>query len=411
MTITERRRRTPAGVLGDVMLWVASIAGAICIIVVILAFGFHISLIMFKTGSMSPTIPTGSLAVVHQIPASDIHVGDVVTVDRPGLLPVTHRVTSVEGSGPTRTITLRGDANPTDDIAPYVVSSVRIVWWSIPGWARIVVWFSDPFVLGGLTLGATALVTWAFWPRDPDRGRRRAPRGSRRAPRRPLGGKGVTAATGASVLAIALALTAAVPPQAAQAADVETVTSSAYLTLTSIGDPVLMSSMTAFSPVPWQVGVQAHPPQTGVVHIGVAANGTPPAVGEFTLEVQACPTRWVAGACATTPDEWLPTTDLATAVIPTDPIGAHELGSMGSADQRWLMLMVTMTSPAAAVFAQLRLWAWGADTALSTTPGSLAVTGTSGWFSPAMLAFGSVAAGLLLAAVSRRRLYEKADRG
>src|SRR5580692_2688514 len=99
MTIAERRRRTPAGVLGDVMLWVASIAGAICIIVVILAFGFHISLIMFKTGSMSPTIPTGSLAVVHQIPASDIHVGDVVTVDRPGLLPVTHRVTSVEGSG------------------------------------------------------------------------------------------------------------------------------------------------------------------------------------------------------------------------------------------------------------------------------------------------------------------------
>jgi hypothetical protein len=148
-----------------------------------------------------------------------------------------------------------------------------------------------------------------------------------------------------------------------------------------------------------------------VVHIGVAANGTPPAVGEFTLEVQACPTRWVAGACATTPDEWLPTTDLATAVIPTDPIGAHELGSMGSAEQRWLMLMVTMTSPGAAAFAELRLWAWGADTALSTTPGSLAVTGTSGWFSPAMLAFGSVAAGLLLAALSRRRLYEKVDRG
>ena len=404
MTIAERRRRTPAGVLGDVMLWVASIAGAICIVVVILALGFHISLIMFKTGSMTPTIPTGSLAVVHEIPAADIHVGDVVTVDRPGQLPVTHRVTSVAGSGATRTITLRGDANPTDDIAPYVVSTVRIVWWSIPGWARVVVWFSDPYVLGGLTLGATALVTWAFWPRDPDRGRRRAPRRARRR-------KGVTVATGASVLAIALALGAAVPPQAAQAADVETVTSSADLTLTSIGDPVLMSSMAAFSPVPWQVGVQAHPPETGVVHIGVAANGTPPAVGEFTLEVQACPTRWVVGACATAPVEWMPTTDLATAVIPTDPIGAHELGSMDSADQRWLMMIVTMTSPGAAVFAQLRLWAWGADSALSTTPRSLAVTGTSGWFSPAMLAFGAVAAGLLLAALSRRRLAGKADHG
>ena len=404
MTIVERRRRTPAGVLGDVMLWVASIAGAICIVVVILALGFHISLIMFKTGSMTPTIPTGSLAIVHEIPAADIHVGDVVTVDRPGLLPVTHRVTSVEGSGASRTITLRGDANPSDDIAPYVVQSVRIVWWSIPGWARIVVWFSNPFVLGGLTLGATALVTWAFWPRDPDRGRRRAPRRARRR-------RGVTAAAGGSVLAIALALTAVTPPQAARAADVETVISSSDLTLTTIGDPVLMSSMTAFSPVPWQVGVQAHPPDAGVVHIGVAADGTPPAVGEFTLEVQACPTRWVAGACATAPDTWLPATDLAVAVIPTDPIGARELGSMGSADQRWLMLVVTMTAPGAAVIAQLRLWAWGVGTALSTTPGSLAVTGTSGWYSPALLAFGAVAAGPLLAALSRRRMHRKADRG
>ncbi len=46
---------------------------------------------------MEPTIPTGSLAVVHEIPASEIAVGDIVTVDRPGQLPITHRVTSVAG--------------------------------------------------------------------------------------------------------------------------------------------------------------------------------------------------------------------------------------------------------------------------------------------------------------------------
>jgi signal peptidase len=405
MTDQERRRRTPAGVLGDVLLWVASIGGTICIIGVIVALGFHISLIMFKTGSMSPTIPTGSLAIVHEIPASEIHVGDVVTVDRPGQLPVTHRVTSVVGSGASRTITLRGDANPTDDIAPYVVTSVRIVWWSIPGWARIVVWFSDPLVLGGLTIGATALVTWAFWPHDPDRGRRRAPR--RRAFRRASRRRGAAAATGVSVLAIALALVAAAPPRVARAAEIETVTSSADLTLTSIGDPVLMGAMTAFSSVPWQVGVQAHPPETGVVHIGVAAIGARPDPGEFTVEVQACPTRWVAGGCSTAPELWLPATDLAAAVVATNPIGARELGSMGSSDQRWLMLTVTMTAPGAAARAQLQLWAWGAGTALSTAPSSLAVTGAGGWFSPAMLAFGSVAAGLLLAAIPRRRI----DRG
>ena len=176
MTIEQpRTRRTPAGVIGDVLLWVASIGGVICILLVIAAVFFHITLIMFKTGSMEPTIPTGSLAVVHEIPASEIAVGDIVTVERPGQLPVTHRVTSVEGSGDTRTITLRGDANPTDDVEPYVVSTVREVWTWVPGWASVVVWFSNPIVLGGLTLGATSLVTWAFWPRD---SRARPPPGS-----------------------------------------------------------------------------------------------------------------------------------------------------------------------------------------------------------------------------------------
>ena len=130
-------RRTPAGVIGDVLLWLAAVGGAICIVVVIAAVGFHVTLIMFKTGSMEPTIPTGSLAVVHEIPADEIAVGDIVTVDRAGDLPVTHRVTSVSGSGATRTITLRGDANEQDDAAPYVVDSVRIVWWWIPGLSLI----------------------------------------------------------------------------------------------------------------------------------------------------------------------------------------------------------------------------------------------------------------------------------
>ena len=60
MTIdAARTRRTPAGVIGDVLLWVASIGGVICILVVIAAVFFHVTLIMFKTGSMEPTIPTG----------------------------------------------------------------------------------------------------------------------------------------------------------------------------------------------------------------------------------------------------------------------------------------------------------------------------------------------------------------
>lgn len=125
----------------------------------------NISLIMFKTGSMAPTIPAGSVALVREIPASQIEVGEIVTVDREGKMPVTHRVMSVEGSGDTRTITMKGDANELEDPLPYTVSKVRIVLASVPELANVIVWFSRPVVLGGITIASAALVTWAFWPR------------------------------------------------------------------------------------------------------------------------------------------------------------------------------------------------------------------------------------------------------
>jgi signal peptidase len=150
--------------VGNTVLWIASIAGAACIALVLLSALFHVTLIMFKTGSMSPTIPTGSLAVVREIPASEIAVGDVVTVERDGALPVTHRVTSVSGSGESRQITLRGDANAVDDPAPYDVTSVRVLLLSVPALAYAVVWMSNPLVLGAIAIAAGLLVTWSFWP-------------------------------------------------------------------------------------------------------------------------------------------------------------------------------------------------------------------------------------------------------
>jgi signal peptidase len=386
-------------VIGDILLWLAAIAGVVCIVVVIAAVVFHVTLIMFKTGSMEPTIPTGSLAVVHQIPASEAHIGDIVTVDRPGQLPVTHRVTSVTpvGSGAT-SITLRGDANPTDDVAPYVVKTVRIVWTWVPGWARVVVWFSNPLVLGSLTIGATALVTWAFWPRDAGRGRRRASRRGRRT--------GAVATGATTLLATTLLVVGAAPGQA-HAADVETVVSSQYLALTSISDPDLTSSMIRFDPVPWQVGVAATPPEPGLVHLGLAASGSMVGPGDFTISVRACSVRWVAGACAGSVSTWLPTTDLAAAVAPPTAFGAREVGSMPTSVQRWLLMSVTMTAatPVPGNDAALRLQAWGVGDPLSTGPGRLASTGQDAGavFPPALLAVIAIGLGLGFAAIARRR--------
>lgn len=160
-------RRSIASRITDAILSVLALLGAVCIIAAIAAFACNISLIMFKTGSMSPTIPTGSLAVVKQIPASDIKVGDVTTVSRgEGQLPVTHRVVSVEpAGGDSYTIAMKGDANASPDSQPYVVTDVRKVLWHAPRLAYLVSKASQPRHMVAITIAAALLVTWAFWPR------------------------------------------------------------------------------------------------------------------------------------------------------------------------------------------------------------------------------------------------------
>jgi signal peptidase len=70
------------------------------------------------SGSMEPTIPVGAQVVVLKIDASEIHVGDIITFDRPsnpGVL-ITHRVVAAEpdGKGGTQWIT-KGDNNSIPD--------------------------------------------------------------------------------------------------------------------------------------------------------------------------------------------------------------------------------------------------------------------------------------------------------
>ncbi|KAA0918763.1 signal peptidase I [Dietzia sp. ANT_WB102] len=151
----------------DALLSALALLGVVCIIATIAAFALNISLIMFKTGSMSPTIPTGSLAIVRQIPASDIRVGDVTTVSRgEGQLPVTHRVVSVTPvNGDTYSIAMKGDANDSPDAQPYEVAEVKKVLWHAPGLAYVVAKVSQPIYMAGITIAASLLVVWAFWPR------------------------------------------------------------------------------------------------------------------------------------------------------------------------------------------------------------------------------------------------------
>lgn len=130
--------------------------------------------VVFKTGSMSPTMPTGSAAISLPVTADQIRVGDVITVTRPGeSLPVTHRVVDLGPmDGPSREITLKGDANAEPDSRPYHVTQALRVRWAVPGLGPALAIVKTPAVMAVLTIVVAALIVAAFWPRpeeDDDR--------------------------------------------------------------------------------------------------------------------------------------------------------------------------------------------------------------------------------------------------
>lgn len=65
-----------------------------------------------ETGSMEPTIKTGSYVLIR--PTEEIKTGQVIMFDQPGsAAPIVHRVVAVNAGG--KTLTTRGDANGADD--------------------------------------------------------------------------------------------------------------------------------------------------------------------------------------------------------------------------------------------------------------------------------------------------------
>lgn len=134
------------------------------------------TLIVFRTGSMSPTMPQGSVAVSMPVSADEIDIGDVVTVQPANRqLPVTHRVVEVrevavaaheqEVTANARELVLKGDDNDTADIRPYVVTEARRAVFAVPALGSALMLLQSPIGMGVLTLVAGALTAWAFWPR------------------------------------------------------------------------------------------------------------------------------------------------------------------------------------------------------------------------------------------------------
>jgi len=93
----------------------------------------NIQIKVVKSGSMEPTIHTGSIVVVK--PMTSYTKGDIVTFgpDTKKEIPVTHRIVEVKGEGVPMSFVTKGDANEDSDmkeIAPREV--IGKVLFSIP---------------------------------------------------------------------------------------------------------------------------------------------------------------------------------------------------------------------------------------------------------------------------------------
>lgn len=153
-----------SGILYAVSMAIAALVVAVAVVGPVA--GLHT--VRLVTGSMSPSLPAGALLVVKDTPAAEVVPGDVVMVQRPDHRPVTHRVVAVAPpsveTGGRIALTLRGDANETDDPHPYLVERVGLMIVGVPWGGQMAEFVRSPVGMGVLTVLFSSLVLWVLWP-------------------------------------------------------------------------------------------------------------------------------------------------------------------------------------------------------------------------------------------------------
>jgi signal peptidase len=122
--------------------------------------------LVVRSGSMSPTIPTGSIVFYRKVAADKVKVGDVIVFNRPGVPGerVTHRVYKIEVVGGARYFITKGDANATPDnwrvpitgtgwVAAFHVPVIGYILYDLQSTlARLLFLFIPALLLGLITL-------------------------------------------------------------------------------------------------------------------------------------------------------------------------------------------------------------------------------------------------------------------
>ena len=136
--MTRRLGRTNYSGAKKVLVWLQRIAAVVAVLItavvatslVVVLIGAHngYQAVAMQTGSMSPAIKPGDLAILHQTAPQDIRVGDAITFVAPvnGSPMVTHRVVSIDNGPAGPVFHTKGDANQSAD--PWVVHYSHTGW-------------------------------------------------------------------------------------------------------------------------------------------------------------------------------------------------------------------------------------------------------------------------------------------
>lgn len=135
MTTSPQTTPSTFGLAGKVLGWIAVIAASLVVLgLLAVTIGprfLPYQALIVRSGSMSPTIPTGSIVFYRKIAATNVKVGDVIVFDKPGEASekVTHRVYKIGQSATGEYYITKGDANGTPD--DWRVPAVGTGWISV----------------------------------------------------------------------------------------------------------------------------------------------------------------------------------------------------------------------------------------------------------------------------------------
>jgi signal peptidase len=178
-TVAPPAGRTTLGLVGRILGWLAMIAAGLVVLgLVAITIGprfLPYQALIVRSGSMSPTIPTGSIVFYTKIPSSKVKVGNVIVFSKPGdpSEKVTHRVYQIGQNATGPYFITKGDANGTpDDWRVPAVGTGWIARFHLPSVGYALVYLKSTLarllllVIPAILLGAITL--YEIWQ---DRGR------------------------------------------------------------------------------------------------------------------------------------------------------------------------------------------------------------------------------------------------